>query len=242
MRILITRGASQSAQELARRLAGPSGDCYDVRLTDVAIGANAQSGGTAASFDFAVANLGHDASTRIMLEDRDAVILLPPEPQENQSPHHVIDMATRGVYNLLRAAVEAGASRVLCISTLALMEAYDPELMVSERWRPRPTTEPMLLGAFLTEAVCREFGREHKLSITVLRLGRLVADESTLKSRSAELRWGDLAHAVEVALAAQPRPWAVYHIQSNAPDARFTTQKAQQELGYLQRTADWPAA
>ncbi|MEX1018891.1 MAG: NAD(P)-dependent oxidoreductase [Litorilinea sp.] len=221
MRILITSGASELAQQLATQLA-PN---HQVRLTD-------RSPATT-EFEFAVAALGHDASTRLLLQDCDALLLLHQQGRTGESEYDLIDMATRGVYNLLHAAVEAGVRRVVCISTLGLMDAYAPEMTVSERWRPRPTTAPAVLAAYLTEATCREFAREHKLDVTVLRIGTLVADDAELTPAGANLRGQDLAHGVALALAACTRPWVVYHLQSQVDGARFSTAKAQEELGYL---------
>lgn len=226
MRILLTAGASELAAKLAQRLTSN----HHVRLTDrVPAPATHDYDGV----EYALSALGHDASTRLLLQDRDALILTHHQPLADDTAPDIIDTATRGAYNLLFAAVEAGVRRVILLSTLDLMKAYAPDMNVSERWRPRPTTDPRLLAAYLTEATCREFGREHKLNVTVLRIGDIQADDATPESGSAALRLRDLAQAVERALAADPAPWSVYHIQSNVPEGRFTTKQAQDKLGFL---------
>lgn len=235
MRILLTSGASSPARELAARLS----ILHDVRLVDYVDPPPK----TAAEFDFAVSPLGHDASTRLLVQDRDAVIVWHPTagPENEELPAtELIDRSTWGVYNLLMAACEAGVQKVICLSTLELMAAYAPEFTVNERWRPRPTTEPGSLAAYLTEAVCREFGREHKLMVTVLRLGDLAGDDSGAKY-PASLRMGDLADAVARALEAEPTPWSVYHIQSTPAEGegRFSTELASKRLGFgAERTVD----
>lgn len=229
MRILITSGASALARDLAEHLVPD----YEVRLTDRSGSTAGVESGMAARFDLAVADLGHDSSTRLILQDRDALVLLHQQGRAGESAHQLIDMATRGVYNLLMAATEAGLRRVICVSSLELMTAYDADMTVSERWRPRPTTDPASLGAFLTEATCREFAREHKIDIVLLRAGRPVRDDAHLAEGGWDLRARDLAEGVNRALQAPARPWSVYHLQSDVADPRFTTQKAQQELGFL---------
>jgi nucleoside-diphosphate-sugar epimerase len=227
MNILITSGTSELSKTLADHLAAR----HEIRLTDRLPAKS--------DHDFAVSPLGHDGSTRLLLQDRDALILVQ-RPLDADTEHVTIDIATRGVYNLLTAAVEAGVWRVLCISTLDLMKAYEPALAVSERWRPRPTTSPDLLGAYLTEAVCREFAREHKLEVLVLRIGDLTddIDATSADEPSSGLHWEDFVDAVEKALAAEPKlPWTVLHIQSDVPNARYTTDKARQEINFLSQTA-----
>jgi nucleoside-diphosphate-sugar epimerase len=142
-----------------------------------------------------------------------------------------IDDCTRSVYELLQAAVSAQVRQVVYLSTLAMMDAYDASLQVDEEWRPRPGDSdslPLDLGEF----VCREFAREGKLDVVVLRLGEFVA--------------ADAVEAVRRTLDAQladggPRlgSWSVVHIHSGSTP-RFPLNKAARLLGYRPRTRGTP--
>ena len=120
-------------------------------------------------------------------------------------------------------------------------------MTVTERWRPTPTTDPVILGFHLGEFVCREFARESKIEVLCLRLGPLSTVSFERPSTSA-LFMRDAIQAIESAVSADigltgmgTRPagasapksmWNIYHIQSGVPDARFSTATAQSELGY----------
>ncbi len=115
-------------------------------------------------------------STNLVVRGMDAIVVVG-EPLQDEPDVDYLDAMTRRLYNLLMAAYEEGTTRVVYLSTLELMDAYGPDYIVTERWRPRPTPEPYLMGKHLGEYVCREFAREHKLSVVVLRLGTVVSAE-----------------------------------------------------------------
>lgn len=134
-----------------------------------------------------------------------------------------VDCCTRSVYDLLQAAVAAGVGQVVYLSSLSMMNAYGEGLLVDEDWSPRPG-DGEGLPQYLGEFVCREFAREGKLAVVVLRLG--------------ELLLSDAARAVRLALDAQlagdrPRlaPWSVVHIHSGGSTGLPLT-KAEKLLGY----------
>ena len=105
---------------------------------------------------------------------------------------------------------------------------------MTEVWRPRPTPEASVLSAYLGEFVCREFAREGRLQIACLRLGRLVraAEEASQAFDSAWLEMGDAIQAFGCALRAEARPWAIFHIQSEFSGARFTIDRAKEDLNF----------
>ncbi len=159
MRILITSGSSVRCAALADQLAHE----HEIRLTErVSV--------TSAHF-FVQCGLGHDRSTNLLTRGIDAIIhaveALPGEEVSAQ-----IDAATRCTYNLLMAAAEEGVPQVVLLSTLELMSDYPAAYRVGENWRPLPRTRPPTLSKHLAEQVCREFARERKLRVAVLRLGR----------------------------------------------------------------------
>jgi nucleoside-diphosphate-sugar epimerase len=123
------------------------------------------------------------------------------------------------------------------LSTLEVMSGYDPNLTVSETWRPRPSAEPRVLARHLGELTCREFAREGKLNLTVLRLGAVVRVEE-VRDKPFDPLWvdeRDVVQAVSLALAARPAPWQIFHIQPDSPKSRFAVARAKAVLKYEPR-------
>lgn len=148
-------------------------------------------------------------------------------------PGHQIDRATRGVYMLLRAAVDAGVRRFVLGSTLAFFASYPDDVYITEYWRPDPTDDLEQMLPALSEIAAREFAREHALSVTVLRLGRLV-DADTAKG-APDVDWLDYRDAAKAFAMAVDRDtsdrlnwqqrYAVIHIVGDHPDPRFLLER-----------------
>jgi nucleoside-diphosphate-sugar epimerase len=222
MRLLITSAASPTAKLLADALAAD----HEVRVTDCVP--------IAVSHEFALSALGPDASTNLLVRDRDAIVHIA-DPVWAETPQQRLDYATRCTYNLLTAAAAEGVERVVYISTLELMAPLDEKYIVTERYRTHPTTEPTVLATHLGEMVCREFGREKRISIVTLRLGKLV--ESASSGDDSALSHADAVAALQAALAAKIAPWSVFHIVSDASGRRFPTTMATRVLGYVPAAA-----
>lgn len=221
MNILITSAAAPIAQSLATALQRE----HSVRLTERCFVPNLA--------NFAQCMLGPDLATDLLVRDMDAVIhvaeLLPTDSAQQQ-----IDYLTRGTYNLCLAAASAGVQRLVYLSTLQLMTQYDENFNVTERWRPRPTTQAPVLTKHLGEFVCREFAREHKLKITVLRLGQVVYNNQ-IADQPFDSTWvdvRDVAQAIQQALIRDTGRWTVCHIQHESAQARFPVGAAKRLLGY----------
>ena len=220
--ILITSGGSRLAQALAAGLR----DTYSIRLTERAPASTRH--------EFVECSLGHEAATNAVVRGVEAVVHVA-EPLPNDSAEQQIDLSTRCTYNLLWAAAEEKVQRIVLLSTLELMTAYDPKYTVSETWLPRPSDKPSVLAKHLAEYTGREFAREGKAQIVVLRLGKVVrADE--VKDQAADPLWveeRDVVHAVSRALSAERlTSWQVFHIQQASQQARFSVRRAQSALGY----------
>jgi nucleoside-diphosphate-sugar epimerase len=221
MNILITSAASSLARSLAETLRAD----HAVRLTERLSVANVT--------ECAQCALGHDLSTNLLVRGMEAIVHVA-EPLPNDSETQQIDYLTRCTYNLCTAAVAEGVKRLVYLSTLDLMTQYDPDLLVGERWRPRPTTSAPILGKHLGERVCREFAREFKLNVVVLRLGKVVRAEAVAAAHIDPL-WvdeRDVAQAVQQALSAESIRWAIFHIQHESPAARFPIGLARHVLHY----------
>jgi nucleoside-diphosphate-sugar epimerase len=222
MRILITSAASQIAQWLAVALRQE----HHLRLTErVHIDGDDE---------FVRCPLDHDFSTNLLVQGMEAIIHVA-EPLSGDTAEQQLDYLTRGTYNLLWAAAAEEVRRVVYLSTLELMSHYDESFIITERWRPRPTTSPWLLSKHLGESVCREFAREHELKVVVLRLGQVVQAEA-VAGEAFNPMWvdqRDVAQAVTQALVADiERSWSIFHIQADSPQARFPVAQAKRLLGY----------
>ena len=221
MKVLLTSATSTLGQIVATELSE-----HQLRLTDRAM--------SGLKGEYVCAPLEHDASTNLLVRGMDAIVVVG-EPLVDEAGPEYLDAMTRRLYNLLMAAYEEGVSRVVYLSTLDLMTAYGPEYIVTERWRPRPTPEPHLLGKHLGEYVCREFAREHKLTIVILRLGTVVV-AGDVTSERIDAMWldqGDCGRAIEKALVADVPPWTVLHIQGNQAGARFPVKDAERLIGFV---------
>ncbi len=158
MKVLITSGAAVRSATLADHLA----QSHEIRLTERAP--------VETKHEFVQCGLGHDGSTNLLARGMDAIIhAVEALPGEDASAQ--LDAATRCTYNLLMAAAEEGVPQVVLLSTLELMADYPDGYRVNERWRPLPRTQPPTLSKHLAEQISREFAREGKVAVTILRLG-----------------------------------------------------------------------
>jgi nucleoside-diphosphate-sugar epimerase len=219
MNLLITSAGSELAQIVVHGLTGRHAlrltDRRDHRLTG----------------EFAQSPLGHDASTNLLVRGVDAVVhVAEPDPVDTGTEY--LDYMTRATYNLLLAASQEHVGRVVYLSTLDLMAAYGPEYEVTERWRPRPSPEPRLLGKHLGEIVCREFARERKLTVVALRVGMPISGGGHDLLHPMAIAAGDVAAAVDRALTAAVAPWSAIHVQGEFPGARFAIADARRILGF----------
>ncbi len=223
MTVLITSAKSRTGQFVAMQL-GNAG--LDLRLTDV----NGGDGVTAC-------DLNHDEAADELVSGIDAIVHIGYEGQMLDDPSQMIDYHTRCTYNLLWAAAEAGVSRVINLSTLKLMEAYEENLVVTENWRSRPPGGDIgLLCAHLCEVVCKEFARDQMLVVANLRLGWPILnggrDSARESGGDSVLCSIDLGNAVSSALTADLEQWQDIHVQTPVPRQRYLTAKAESVLGF----------
>ena len=210
MEFLITSAASQLSQGIAKALSSR----HEVRLTDTQK--------VTSDLKFVRSDLDHTATTTELVRGLDAIVHSGAiDPAASASDQ--LDFQMRCTYNLLWAATEEGVQRFIYLSSLRLMEGYDPNLAVTERWKTLPTTELPVLCYHLGEIVCREFAREGKINVVILRLGEITPETSSEPIPSA-LYMDDAVDAAEKALTAEVSGWLdIFHIQSTVPKARFLT-------------------
>lgn len=177
--------------------------------------------------EFVCSPLEHDFGSNLLAREMDTVIHVA-EPLDTDNEYTQIDILTRCTYNLLVAAVQEGVPHLLLLSTLALMTEYQPSYRISERWRPQPSTDPYVLSKHLAEFTAREFAREQKIHVTVVRLGQLVYPDREPLS-VGELPAVDaavVAQAVDHLLHKPAERWSIYHIGNESTHPHFTMSKA----------------
>ena len=219
--VLITSGAARLAQTLAAGLQ----ETWSIRLTERAP--------VSTVHEFVECPLGHDSATNSLVRGVEAIVHVA-EPLPQDTAEQQIDLLTRCTYNLLWAASEEKVPRVVLLSTLELMTAWDPKYTVSETWLPLPSDRPPVLAKHLAEYTGREFAREGKTQVVVLRLGKVVR-AGEVQGQPADPLWveeRDVVHAVSRALTARATNWQVFHIEQASPRARFSVRRAQSALAY----------
>ena len=227
-RVLIT----SAEHPLASILADSLGMSYEILLTGL--------GGTESKHPFQQCDLSHEEPTDELVAGIDAIVHLG-EPLPGDDLHQQIDHLTRRTYNLLLAAANAGVQKVVYLSTLEIMTAYDRAFLVNESWQPRPALSGPSLPKHLGEYTCREFARVGKLPIVTLRLGKVVPSIE-MSEGSFDPLWvaeEDVAQAVRAALEKQFEDtgsslsrWSVLHISSVSAQARFDAGRAKRVIGY----------
>lgn len=188
-----------------------------------------------ADADFVQSQLGHGIATNQLVDDIDVVLHIP-NPGTNPTPADWIDAGTRRTYNLFLAAAEAGVQRIIYISTLDLFTPYDENMVVSESWRPLPSTDPKQMGVYLGEFVGEEFAQEQRLAFTCLRLGHLI-EASEADAKPYDSMWLALSDAATAIAAAVDRSseapsFQILHVQSSSPRSRFRIDAARTALGF----------
>ena len=231
MRVLVTGAASALGQEVSAALAVD--DSAQLRLLD-------DCAGRRQDVEWIAARLTDPDVVRQAVQGVDAVVHTGEPPPAPEGEEALLDRATRGTHVLLQAAVEAGVKRFVYGSTLEVFRAYPDTVYVTEYYKPLPPTEMAVLARYLGEITCREFAREHPITVTALRLGKLVWEEE-VAGRERDLMWVDIRDAAQAFCAALARDasaslnwvprWAVYHIAAPIAHPKFLLDRAK-SMGY----------
>lgn len=231
MRVLVTGAASALGQAVAAALAADG--TAQVRLMDDCAAAR-QDGERIA------ARLTDAAAVGQAVHNVDAVVHTGEPPPAPESTTDLLDRATRGTHVLFQAAVKAGVKRFVYGSTLEVFGAYPDAMYITEHYKPLPGPELGVLARYLGEITCREFARDYPITVTALRLGKLVWEEE-VAGRERDLMWVDVRDAAQAFCAALTRDasasldwvprWAVYHIAAPIAHPKFLLDRAR-SMGY----------
>ena len=231
MRVLVTGAASALGQEVAVALA-TNGNAQ-LRLIDDCVAQRQD-------VEWIDARLTDPDAVCQAVQGVDAVVHTGEPPPAPESEEALLDRATRGTHILLQTAVEAGVKRFVYGSTLEVFRAYPDTVYVTEYYKPLPPPELEVLARYLGEITCREFAREHPITVTALRLGKLVREEE-VAGQECDLMWVDIRDAAQAFCAALARDasaslnwvprWAVYHIAAPIVHPKFLLDRAK-SMGY----------
>ncbi len=154
----------------------------------------------------------------------------PPPNLDLACEQELLDLATRGTHVLFKAGIDAGIKRFVYGSTLQIFEAYPNDVYISEMWRPTPSTDKFQLTRYLGEMTAREFARDFPVAVTVLRLGKLIAEEDA-SAQEPDLMWvdyRDAARAFRLSLNRDAqselmwnRRFALHHICADIPNPKY---------------------
>lgn len=235
MRILITGASSPLAQAVIAELGG----AHMLRLMDTVPVEPPEK-----MECFQGTLLEHDDCWRAV-RGMDAVIHTGEPPSELPEDElardaALLDLATRGTHNLFKAGVEAGVKRFVYGGTLDIFRPYPDDVYISELWKPLPAPDMPEMSRYLGELTCREFARDYMVTITALRLGKLVREED-VAGKPPDLLWLDLRDAAQAFRLALDRDashevwwtrrWAMFHICADIPNPKYLIDAAKR-LGY----------
>ena len=231
MRVLVTGAASALGQEVVAALAAD--ERVQLRLLD-------DCAAQRQDVEWIAARLTDPDAVQQAVRDVDAIVHTGEPPPESESEEVLLDQATRGTHVLFQTAVEAGVKRFVYGSTLEVFRAYPDTVYVTEYYKPLPPPETAVLARYLGEVTCREFAREYPITVTALRLGKLVWEEE-VAGRERDLMWVDIRDAAQAFCAALARDasaslnwvprWAVYHIAAPITHPKFLLDRAK-SMGY----------
>lgn|GEM_PF-175143 len=246
MKVLITSASSGIGQTVASALGK-----HDLRLTDLAGHAGSAGRGRAS---IQPNELNHDDATDKLVAGLEAIVHIGyadssagPAWQQAADATALLDYYSRRTYNLLLAASNAKVERCIYVSTLRLLQDYEENLTVTERWRPHPPSDdPALLACHIGEIVCKEFARDRLIKTATVRLGWPVVPGARAKAarsgETAAIAIDDVATALNAALKAEIEQWQDIHVQSPVAHQRFLMHAAQKFLSFPSPAPQAPQA
>ena len=208
MRVRVTEAGGALGQALAKQLGATGG--ISVRLTDRP-GAEVPTAVEAG--DFHRCTFLPDEGTDALVAGVDIICHLVERSCAGQGADDTawLDACTRDTYNLLRAGVGAGVTKVVLCSSLEVLAPYLEqwgELCLDTAgawpsWKPLPTCDPEVLGPHMAEYVVTEFAHAGCLRAAVIRLGELAPGRASFATGLAEAA-AAVCTQVEAAAAGEP--------------------------------------
>ena len=162
MRIGITGGLGFIGRSLGLALAA---DGHDVCLTDVR-----QPAADLPGVSYRCASVMSTDECRATCAGRDVIVhtvAMHDAKQVENDPLLAVEVNVQGTLNLLRAAVEAGVSRFVYLSSAKVFG--DPEQLPSRESDLPVPRETYALSKYICEEYCRKFHEQYGLEVVILR-------------------------------------------------------------------------
>ena len=240
MNVLIVGAASALGKAIVEEI----GDAHQLRLMDIVPVDPPDKG------EYIVGSSLNQDDCWKAVRGMDAAILTGEPPievpqDELERDQSLLDHATRGTHNLCKAAVEAGVKNIIYGGTLDIFRSYPDDVYISELWKPQPEPDMPVMSRYLGELTCREFARDYMVTVTGLRLGKVVNEEE-VSDTHADLLWLDIRDAAGAFCLALQRDtaeqvwwtqrWGLYHICADLGNPKYLINQAR-SLGYKPKHA-----
>lgn len=230
-RFILLTGA---AGRIGTAFRAETGARYRFRLADrLVAGLDATPGPDHEIMTLDVADLG---ACRDACRDIDTVVHLAADPSPAADFYEsLLDNNIKGVYNIFRAAKDAGCRRVVFASSVQAMLAYRPDVQLAEWSQVRPLN---MYGASkcFGEAVAAVFAFSEGLSSISVRIGAYDAEwlrrNPTASAVSAYVSPRDLNQLLIRCIDVQDVPFAIVHGLSNNRFKRLDPTGTRELLGY----------
>lgn len=145
-----------------------------------------------------------------------------------------------GAINLLEAAKAAGVGRVVFASSMHVLGMHPRHDAIDEASPVAPDTRYGATKAF-GEAACRLFAERDGMSVTVLRIGHVVASIDRAPPARG-ITANDFAALVRLALDQRQPGFRIFHAVAPHPDQRVTDGRLEREHGFVFRDCVAPPA
>ena len=179
-------------------------------------------------------------SLKAALKGGDVLMHLAPTAAISGDEFYALDLASRGTFNLMSAAIEAGIDKIVLGSSLSLFDRVPTNWKVDEQWKPRPDVALDNLIPHIAELSVCEATRVTPARVACLRFGAIVSD-ADIKGLPFDPNWLHIEDAVQALICALrfvqtsenlPR-WHVFHISAKGTNSKIRVASARQShMGY----------
>lgn len=222
--LLMTGAAGRLGTMLRGALSTPGGD---LRLTDLRKVAPLQKGER-----FTKADLTSPRAMRKLCRGTSVVLHLGAVTEEVDWKR-LTKANVDGVTTLLEAAKDAAARRIVFASSMHVLGMHAGDRPIDEASPVAPTTRYGVTKAF-GEAACRLFAERDGMSVTVLRIGHVVADMANAP-RARGISPNDFAALVRLALDEHRPGFRIFHAVAPNPHQRVSDGRLERDYGFVFR-------
>ena len=153
---------------------------------------------------------------------------------------------TRGMYHILKAALEHGIKHVIQTGAQSARYWYDHDFDIDDI-PEMPGTGYYMITKYLSMEMCRIYARTYGIQIACFLFNGLGPKPTALVTKqdfpTFTVVWEDLQHACRLALEAESIPdnFQIFNMLSYLSHGKYTVEKARRTLGYapLEKVEDY---